>query len=71
MSRLEREAIGTKAETLGIIGIEFVGAPMTCYIDPEDKKRACIVTNRNRVIYTRAELNAIVAEAPEIMEMYA
>ena len=69
--RFERDSVGATAETLGIIGIEFVGAPMTCYIDPEDKKRACIVTNRNRVIYTRAELNAIVAEAPEILEMYA
>ena len=71
MSRFERDSIGATAENLGFIGIEFIGAPITCYIDPEDKKRVCIVTNRNRTIYTRQELFALTEELPEILEMYA
>lgn len=67
---MHRDCIGATAVDLGLLGIESQKAAMTYYIDPADKKRIGIVTEQTKVILSRKHLEAIVAEVPEIVELY-
>ena len=71
MSRLERDVIGTKAVDLGIIGVDSELEAMTYYIDPNDTKRVGIVTYDRAFVLNVKHLKAMMAELPEIFEMYA
>lgn len=64
------QSIGARAEKLGIIGIDSERAPMTFFIDPDDKTRVAVVTGTAKAIFTRRQLEAIAAEVPEILRMY-
>ena len=60
-----------KAEREGFITIESNARGLGYIMDPNDRSRLAIVTSRGGIALTKQQLEALLAEAGGIMEVFA